>query len=126
MKTASAKAKGRRLQDWVVARILNYWPQLTSDDVKGAIMGESGEDVKMSTLAKKLLQIAIECKNRERLNVWAEYDHAKSHTVLENKNSQLHREPILIIKKNNKKPLVVVNADYFFWMHRQGMDLNDR
>ena len=48
-------------------------------------------------------------KNK-RLNVWKSYQQAES-------NSGDH-EPILFIKRNNQKPLVVVDAEYFVGLHK--------
>lgn len=72
MKTRSAKAKGRRLQNFVVERLLEHFSkQLEEGDIMPAIMGESGEDIKRSPLAKKVFPYSIECKNQEKLNIWS-------------------------------------------------------
>ena len=44
--TRSRKAKGRRLQNWVRDSLRGLFLTLTDDDVKVAIMGEKGVDVK--------------------------------------------------------------------------------
>ena len=46
-----------------------------------------------------------ECKNQEKLNVWDAYEQAK-----ENCNGY---EPIVVMKKNRKQPLVVIDAEHF-------------
>lgn len=69
MKTRSAKAKGRRLQDSVRKLLLENFPQLEDDDIKTAIMGESGEDIHLSPAARKLIPYSIECKNQEALSI---------------------------------------------------------
>ena len=33
-------------------------------------MGESGEDIKLSPAARKLIPYSFECKNQEKLNIW--------------------------------------------------------
>jgi len=77
MKPSSAKAKGRRLQDHTRDRILHYFlGRLEADDVRGAIMGESGTDIKLSPLARRLFPYDVECKNQERLNIWAALEQA--------------------------------------------------
>ena len=45
----------------------------------------------------------------EKLNVWDAYSQAK-----ENSGDY---EPIVVMKKNGKKPLVVLDADYFVRLH---------
>ena len=68
-------------------------------------MGESGEDIQLSPAARKLIPYAIECKNQEKVNVWEAYKQAED-------NSGKY-EPVVIIKRNKSKPLVVVDAEYF-------------
>ena len=53
MKASSSKAKGRRLQDFVREKLRSIFTSLEDDDIKSAIMGESGEDIKLSPAAKK-------------------------------------------------------------------------
>lgn len=79
MKPASAKAKGRRLQNRVVADIVEAFPHLTEDDVRGAVMGESGEDVPMSPAARACIPLSLECANQEKLNIWSKLNQAEGH-----------------------------------------------
>ena len=69
MKTSSKKGKGRRLQNYVRNTLLEAFKSLEEDDVKAAIMGESGEDIKLSPAAKRKIRYSFECKNVERLNI---------------------------------------------------------
>ena len=64
MKTASKKAKGRKLQDFVRDKLRGLFNNLEEDDIKSAIMGESGEDIKLSPAARKLIPYSFECKNQ--------------------------------------------------------------
>ena len=105
MKTSSCKAKGRNLQKWVRDLILESFPSLEADDVRSTSMGAGGEDVQLSPAARKLFPFSLECKNVEKLNVWAAYEQAEA-------NSGEH-EPLLLMKKNRKKPLVVIDAEAF-------------
>ena len=77
MKTKSAKAKGRNLQNLVRDRLrkifVDNWtkyPKLEYDDIKSQTMGMGGEDIVLSPIAKKLIPYSFECKNREKLNIW--------------------------------------------------------
>ena len=104
MKTQSAKAKGRNLQKWVremLIEILDVHPE----DVESRSMGAGGEDLIMARAAREKFPHSIECKNVERLNVWDAYEQASA-------NSGKH-EPIVVMKKNRRNPLVVVDAEYF-------------
>ena len=104
MKTSSAKAKGRNLQKWfrtLLIEKLNIHPE----DIESRSMGAGGEDLIMARAARQKFPFSIECKNVEKLNVWEAYNQAK-----ENSNNY---EPIVVMKKNHKKPLVVVDAEFF-------------
>ena len=111
MKTQSAKAKGRRLQQWVVQQLIETF-DIHPEDIKSCSMGAGGEDVQMARSAREKFPYSVECKNVEKLNVWEAYEQAKS-----NSNDY---EPIVIMKKNQKKPLVVVDADFFISLFKRG------
>lgn len=104
MKASSAKAKGRNLQNWIRNKLIEEF-KIHPDDIKSAVMGESGEDIKMARAARRKFPFSIEAKNVERLNVWEAYEQACE-------NSGEH-EPILVMKKNRKKPLVVMDFESF-------------
>lgn len=108
MKTSSAKAKGRNLQNYIVKKLLAYFPELSDDDVTGRSMGASGEDVLLSPRARSLAPISIEAKNQEKLNVWAAFEQAKTNCK--------QYQPVLIMKKNRSTPLAVVDLDYFLYL----------
>ena len=59
----------------------------------------------MARDARQKFPFSIECKNQEKLIVWDAYQQA-----VENSGDY---EPILIMKKNGKKPLVVLDAETF-------------
>ena len=92
MNTRTCKAKGRRFQQEVRDKILELFPQLTSRDVISTSMGDTGEDIKLSEAAVKLFPYSVECKNQERLNIWAGIKQ------MEGDNRNL--TPLLVFKKN--------------------------
>ena len=110
MKTQSAKAKGRKLQQWVRDQIIEQL-EVHPEDIESRSMGAGGEDLIMARAARQRFPFSVECKNVEKLNVWEAYEQAKS-------NSKDH-EPIVIMKKNQKKPLVVVDADFFISLFKR-------
>ena len=66
MKTSSAKAKGRRLQQWfrdLLIEKLNVHPE----DIESRSMGAGGEDLIMARAARKKFPYSIECKNQENI-----------------------------------------------------------
>ena len=106
MNNKSRKQNGRRLQRWVADKLHKIFPQLAPGDVRVAIMGERGLDIKLSPFAKKAIPYDFECKNQERnTTVYKFYDQAL-------RNGDL--EPVLVLKSNKNKPLVVIDAEHFF------------
>ena len=81
MKPSSAKAKGRALQDWTRKRLMGGAFDIHEDDIKTAVMGESGEDIKDGSCREKF-PFSVECKNVEKLNVWEAYEQAKENWQL--------------------------------------------
>lgn len=106
MKPASAKAKGRALQNWIVEQLQTTFYTLDHDDIKPAIMGESGADIKLSPAARKEIPYKFEAKNQERVNVWKSYEQAQGH--------EGSGEAVVVIKKNHHSPLAIVDAEHFF------------
>lgn len=107
MNTASGKAKGRRLQQLVRDLLLKLHPSLEEDDIKSTAMGQGGEDVQLSPAARKLIPYTIECKARKSVGVYPWYEQAMA-------NNPKNHIPVLVIKQDRKKPLVVVDAEWFF------------
>ena len=116
MKPQSAKAKGRRLQQDVRNRLIEEL-DVHPEDIESRSMGASGEDLIMARAARKKFPYSIECKNQEKLNVWNAYTQCDQNAK--------HYEPLVIIKKNNFKSLVVVDLDYFINMHKSDNDNED-
>ena len=77
MRPQSAKAKGRRLQQWVrdkLVECLNIHPE----DIESRSMGAGGEDLIMARAARIKFPHSIECKNVEKLNIWDAYEQASA------------------------------------------------
>jgi len=104
---AARKQKGRLLQQWVRDTILKYSPSLEKDDVKSTSMGAGGEDVQLSPAARRQYPVSIECKSRANYAFYKDYDQAVC-------NAPDGTEPILVAKANHRRPVVVVDADWFF------------
>ncbi len=110
MKTSSAKQKGRKLQQHVRDAILEAFPRLEPDDVKSTSMGASGEDIQLSPAARRWFPFSVECKARESIATYAWFEQAKT-------NAGGHH-PLLVIKQNRSKPLVVLDFDTFMELVR--------
>ena len=104
MRPQSAKAKGRRLQQQFRELLIEELG-IHPEDIESRSMGAGGEDLIMARAAREKFPFSIECKNQEKLNVYDAYDQACA-------NAGDH-QPILFMKKNKKKALAVVDAEWF-------------
>ena len=104
MTPSSAKAKGRVLQKWMRDKLIEML-DVHPEDIESRSMGAGGEDLIMARAARLKFPHSIECKNVEKLNIWDAYEQASA-----NCNDY---QPIVVMKKNGKKPLVVVDAEYY-------------
>ena len=109
MKPQSAKAKGRRLQHQFRELLIEELG-IHPEDIESRSMGAGGEDLIMARAARQKFPYSIECKNVEKLNVWEAYKQA-------DENSKNY-EPVVVMKKNNHKTLVVLDAEYFVKIHK--------
>ena len=110
MRTQSKKAKGRRLQQWVRDLLIEKL-EVHPEDIESRSMGAGGEDLIMSRSAREKFPYSIECKNQESLNIWKSYEQAQQNSG--------NYEPIVVLKRNNIKRLVLVDADYFVELHKK-------
>ena len=69
MKTSSAKAKGRKLQQWF-ANLLVEKLNLDQEDIESRPMGSQGEDIILGKQSRQIFPYSVECKNQEKVNVW--------------------------------------------------------
>jgi len=110
MKTQSRKAKGRRLQQQFRELLIEKLG-IDPEDIESRSMGAGGEDLIMSKAARHKFPYSIECKNQESLNIWKAWEQA-------NGNKGMY-EPLVVIKKNGVKPLVVLDAENFLEMIKE-------
>lgn len=113
MKPQSAKAKGRRLQQYLRNILIEAATHfgVTSEDIRSTSMGASGEDILLSTLARKIYPFSFECKNAERINIWKAIEQAKG-------NGADH-QPAVVFKKNGEDPYIAIPLDSFAIMASQ-------
>lgn len=104
MRPQSCKAKGRRLQQEVVAAILAYFLELQPDDVRSTSMGANGSDILLSPAARALIPYSFECSNQERINIWKKLEQAA-------KGAHPATIPIVVFRKNNTRPMVALPFD---------------
>ena len=103
----SSKAKGRRLQNYVRDLLREvYCNSLQEDDIKGQTMGMTGEDIVLSPAARERIPYSFECKNVERLQFWSAVEQCEA-------NCKEGIDPVVVIKKNRKKPYIAVSFEVF-------------
>lgn len=108
MKTSSAKAKGRLLQQIVAKALTEQLAEfgILEGDFRSVSMGASGEDIILSPAAKKVVgDLRVECKNVEALNVV---------TVFWEHQAKYQDKPAILVSKRNKtKPLVTMTFEKY-------------
>ena len=89
--------------------VLEYCKEnyLEPDDVVSTLMGDSGTDIKLSPAARKSFPYSPECKNQEKMNIWASLEQAE-------KNTKEGTTPVLFFKRNNTPIYAVIPAEHFF------------
>lgn len=73
-------------------------------------MGASGADIQLSPLAGTLFPYSVECKARAKASIFKFLEQAQTEAKREGNG----REPLVVLKANNKKPVVIVDLDHFF------------
>ena len=110
MKPQSAKQKGRKFQQWVRDLLIESL-DIHPEDIESRSMGAAGEYIMMARTARAFFPLSIECKCQQSVNIWKSYEQAK-----ENSGDY---EPIVFLKRNNTKPLVLVDAEYFVKLYKK-------
>ena len=106
MRPQSCKAKGRRLQQLIVCDLLTRFSHLNDDDVRSTSMGAHGEDVQLSSAARRVIPYSFEAKNQERLNIWSAIEQSES-----NKPDGTHS--VIVFKKNGQPAYAAVKWSNF-------------
>lgn len=103
----SAKAKARRLQQWTRDEVLKNSKDLDLSDVRSTSMGAGGEDIQLSSAARKQWPMSFECKAKKAFAFYKDYEQATT-------NCPEGSEPVLVCKGDRKKPMAIVDAEWFF------------
>lgn len=102
----SRKSKGAKFQKEIKELLMETFTNLEEGDIKTAVMGESGVDIKLSPAAQKVFPYAIECKAQEKVSLRQWWEQAKA-------NATEKLSPLLITKQSRKEPLVVMDLKTF-------------
>ena len=110
LRPSSAKAKGRKLQQWFTNKLVEIL-KLDAEDLESRPMGSQGEDIIMGKQSRDKFPYSIECKNQEAVNLWKAYAQAEENCK--------GYEPLVVLKRNRRKPLVLLEAEYFIKLHEE-------
>lgn len=102
MKPSSAKKKGRRLQKEVAKAVRERF-DLPDADVRSCSSGAGGVDVQLSAAARERFPFAVECKLRERLNVWNALEQAEANAG--------DLKPLLVFRRNRSPAYAAMRLD---------------
>tara|TARA_R100001510_G_C7506442_1_gene107918 strand:+ start:231 stop:581 length:351 start_codon:yes stop_codon:yes gene_type:complete len=103
----SAKAKGRKLQQWVRDKLYSSFKSLSEGDIRSTSMGANGEDILFSPAARKLFPYSVECKSNKSFAIYKIMQQATE-------NCPEGSTPLAVIKADRQQPLAVVDAEHFF------------
>lgn len=114
IKTQSAKAKGRALQQHVRDRILAMFPVLREGDVESRAMGSSGTDILLSPAARDVFPVSVECKKTKKTPSCSELAQSKA-------NQSTNTVPAVVWCPHGKGPqhsLIMFELEEFltFWV----------
>ena len=128
MKTASAKQKGRKLQQEVAQKIRETL-DLPEEDVRSTSMGAPGVDILFSEKALEKFPFAVECKNQEAINVWKMMEQAEANSPIferevlfaGRKAKFIGRKivPLGIFKRNRSKIYCIMEFDYLLMLMKE-------
>lgn len=82
---------------------------LPETDVRSLPMGAQGADIWLSQEALEKFPFAIECKNTEKLNIWAAFSQAQRHSGVGKGYRQ--NSPMVIFSRNRSPILVTLELD---------------
>ena len=102
----SAKAKGRLGQQEIRDKLLESFPHFEKDDIKSAIMGDTGADIQFSPQARKRLPLSIEIKRRknELKTVYTYIEQAVKHNT---------GEPVVFYRSDHRPWVVMIGLEHY-------------
>jgi hypothetical protein len=117
MKTSSAKSKGRRLQQWVEKYIAKITGLECGKDcpIESRPMGQTGPDIRLDKQAREMFPFTVECKNTESWSLPSTIKQCKA-------NLYPDTQWLVVLGKNRHKPVVVLDAETFFYLLEQLYD----
>ena len=113
--TRSGKAKGRLGQNEIRDKLLETFPEFEPDDIKGCIMGDTGEAIQFSPAARKKLPLSIEVKRRKS-------GMQTAYNYIEQASSHNKGEPVVCYRSDRKPWIVMIGLDHYTKLLRSWND----
>uniref|UniRef100_A0A6M3KCE0 Uncharacterized protein n=1 Tax=viral metagenome TaxID=1070528 RepID=A0A6M3KCE0_9ZZZZ len=115
----SRKARARKLQNWIAQQISDLLGITWGKDelIAPREMGQAGVDIRLIGEAKEKFNFAIEAKNSESWTLPSAISQAKD-------NQGDFENWMVVLKKNNMKPIVVLDAEEFFRIYKGHLNKN--
>ena len=106
---ASAKDKGRRLQQTVCQKVseLTGLPWGKDCPIESRPMGQSGVDVRLDTEARKLFPFSVEAKWQESWDMPGWIRQAQA-------NEMKDTDWLLVVKRSHSLPVCIIDLNTFF------------
>ena len=106
---ASAKDKGRRLQQTVCQKIseLTGLPWGKDEPISSRPMGQPGSDVRLDTIAREQFPFSVECKWQEQWSVPEWIRQAET-------NERDETDWLLVAKRSHSSPVCIMDMETFF------------
>lgn len=118
IKPSSAKAKGRKLQQWVAKQIskITGLPHGKDEVIESREMGQTGVDIKLYGTAKEKFPFSVECKWQETWKLPSFIKDAKDNQIE-------GTDWLLFMTKNRYDVVVVMDANAFLDLYEQYLTL---
>jgi len=117
---ASAKAKGRNLQNWVAAKIAEICGVTSGhsdeDLIESRPMGQRGADVILRGETRRLFPYSIECKSGQTVSWLDAMRQAKA-----NQAKDQVSWVVILKRKEFKVPVIMMDAEEFFRIYQKAM-----
>ena len=113
--TRSGKAKGRLGQNEIRDKLLKTFPEFEPDDIKGCVMGDTGEDIQFSPAARKKLPLSIEVKRRKS-------GMQTAYKYIAQASSHSKGERVVCYRSDRKPWIVMIGLDHYAKLLRSWND----
>jgi len=110
IKISSRREKGVRLTREVIEKLHAFatalYYNLDQEDIAPTPAGYKGDDIKLSSAAKKVFPISFECKNHETVRIWKWWSQAVS-------NAPAGQLPVVVFGRNRSQTMITLSFDSF-------------